>query len=114
MQLYAGAGEGIGRAGNFMTPEKFTDTDAERLAACTEIRLLVLADTNLTDVGLHYFQSMHKLQRLYVQGTHVTKAGIDDLHGALPNTRIFFGDDDVEVVGPSERQLARIQAQSGL
>jgi hypothetical protein len=99
VQLYSGVGAGMaGRPYRHMTPDTFTDAEAEKLAACTELRLLVLADTKITDAGIKCFQNMRKLEGLNVEGTLVTKPAVMELHRALPNARIIFGND--EVLGP--------------
>jgi hypothetical protein len=99
IQLYSGAGGGIGGDPvRLMTPDKFTDREAELLAACTGLRLLVLADTKITDAGIKHFRDMSELECLNLEGTLVTKPAVLELHSALPNARIIFGNDDV--LGP--------------
>jgi hypothetical protein len=55
----------------------------------------VLADTKITDAGIKCFQNMRKLEGLNIEGTLVTKPAVMELHRALPNARIIFGNDEV-------------------
>ncbi len=105
IELYSGAGGGIGGSPiRLMTPDKFTDREAEFLSACTELQSLVLADTKITDAGIKYFRDMRKLESLNLEGTLVTKPAVLELHSALPNARIIFGND--EVLGPPRNRAS--------
>lgn len=79
-------------AGSKKRPEAFTDAEAKQLSVLTEIKWLVLMDTKLTDTGLKHLGTLKKLERLDVEGSPVTEAGVQGLHRALPKARIFYDD----------------------
>src|SRR5260221_4640277 len=64
------------------------DSATVNLAGLTHLRVLSITNTDITDVGLPSLKSLSRLQRLDLMGTKVTRAGITDLHAALPNCKI--------------------------
>jgi len=49
---------------------------------------LYLNETAVTDAGLAHLSELTHLERLSLEGTAVTPAGVDGLHGALPKCEI--------------------------
>jgi hypothetical protein len=71
---------------------QFSDNEAAHLAVFSELRWLVLIDTSITDDGLKHLVDLKKLERLDLEGTRVTEAGVRALHATLPRAQIFFDD----------------------
>lgn len=57
-----------------------TDKDAEHLKWLTELQILWLNGTNITDAGLEYLRALPQLQELYL-GPKITDAGLEHLKG---------------------------------
>lgn len=72
-----------------MSPHRFTDEHASRLAALADLKWLVLMDTKLTDDGLRCLARLRKLERLDIEGTTVTETGVHEFRQSLPNVKVF-------------------------
>ncbi|HEY5315548.1 MAG TPA: hypothetical protein VIK18_23660 [Pirellulales bacterium] len=82
VQVFSGLGK---------SPAAITDSDMDTLAAgLGEVEWLVLMDTSITDAGLVPLRRLRELQRLDLEGTLVTKAGVDALRKSLPGTKIWW------------------------
>ena len=46
-------------------------------------------NTNVTDKGLEYLKELTKLRRLELVETETTRAGVEELHNALPKCNIY-------------------------
>ncbi|MCI0558493.1 MAG: leucine-rich repeat domain-containing protein [Nitrososphaera sp.] len=68
VELFAGPG---------MSPERFNDSHAKQLALFTELEWLVLRNTKMTDTGLSELSNLKKLERLDIEGSTVTEAGVE-------------------------------------
>jgi hypothetical protein len=64
------------------------DSATVNLAGLTQLRVLYITNTDVTDAGLASLKSLPRLQTLNMTGTKVTRAGITDLQVALPNCKI--------------------------
>jgi hypothetical protein len=53
--------------------------------------MLDLAETKLTDQGLAELWKMHRLRRLYLGGTLVTKAGVEKFRQKNPQCQVSWG-----------------------
>jgi hypothetical protein len=73
-----------------MSPHRFTDEQAARIAVLTELKWLVLMDTRLTDAGLKHLTSLRKLERLDLEGTAVTEAGVNDFKLSSPHVLVCY------------------------
>jgi len=58
------------------------------LKGLTNLWMLVLIQTQVTDAGLEHLKGMTKLQMLDVRRTQVTDAGVAEVEKALPECRI--------------------------
>ena len=67
---------------------KFTDADLAQVAGMTELRSLVLENTQVTDAGLVHLASLTKLKKLDLDGTQVTDAGVVHLGGLTKLERL--------------------------
>jgi hypothetical protein len=65
------------------------DRDVARLCELSELKWLVLDNTELSDAGLLSLSKLTKLRRLYVRGTRVTSVGIQRLQRVLPDVEIL-------------------------
>jgi hypothetical protein len=72
-----------------MSPHRFTDKHAIRLAALPELKWLVLMDTQLTDDGLRHLARLSKLERLDLEGTRVAEVAVREFQRSLPNVKVF-------------------------
>ena len=60
------------------------------LTDCSELKWLVLDNTDVSDAGLVFLHGMTKLRRIYIRGSRVTAAGVAQLKDALPNATILY------------------------
>ncbi len=90
-----------------MHPEKFTDDDAEQMTALSELTWVVLYDTRITDAALAHFKLLPKLQRLDLEGTAVTEAGVKALLEERPQLTISFGSDGNEQMLSGKQSIVR-------
>ena len=60
----------------------------EHLKGLTALQRLNLNGTQLTDAGLEHLKGLTRLQRLALRNTKVTDAGVTRLQQALPNCKI--------------------------
>ena len=60
----------------------------ERLKGLSNLEVLDLESTKVTDAGLEHLKGLSKLEELYLDGTKVTDAGVQRLKEALPDCRI--------------------------
>ena len=67
---------------------KVTDVGLVHLKALTQLQSLNLENTRVTDAGLEHLKGLSQLQELYLIGTNVTDTGIKSLRNALPNCTI--------------------------
>jgi hypothetical protein len=58
-----------------------TDVQLQRLNVLTNLKTLGLANTQITDAVLHHLKGMRKLEWLYLDRTQVTDAGLEQLEG---------------------------------
>ena len=58
-----------------------TDADLEHLDGLTEVRGLLLTNTNITDAGLEHLKGLTQLQQLVLTDTKITDAGLKHLKG---------------------------------
>ena len=56
----------------------------------TELELLELSGTHVSDAGLVHLQGLKKLHWVNLRGTRVTQQGVSELQKALPNTMIVY------------------------
>lgn len=68
------------------------DADLEALKSLSEVRVLVLDDTQITDAGLEHFQTLPLLQFVGLKRTRITDAGLAAL-AKLPNLEVLLLDD---------------------
>lgn len=94
-------------SGPRMHPEKFTDDDAEQMTALSELTWVVLYDTRITDAALAHFKLLPKLQRLDLEGTAVTEAGVKALLEERPQLTISFGSDGNEQMLSGKQSIVR-------
>ncbi len=66
------------------------DRDIARLADCTELKWLVLDNTDVSDAGLAVLHGMTKLRRIYIRGSRVTAEGVEQLKAALPDATVLY------------------------
>jgi hypothetical protein len=64
------------------------DTAVAPFADCKDLEVLSLGVTQVTDQGIAKFKECKRLKSLFLRGTKVTAAGVDDLKAALPQCRI--------------------------
>lgn len=70
-----------------------TDRDLELLANMPRLMNLELSSNpDITDAGLLHLASIKSLQKLGLQGTSVTEAGVNKLQAAIPNCFIYWRD----------------------
>ena len=60
----------------------------EHLTGLTNLMILGLDDTKVTDAGLVHLKGLTKLEVLVLRRTKVTPAGVKQLQQALPNCEI--------------------------
>jgi hypothetical protein len=65
-----------------------TDAGLQCLCKLSYLQSLWLGDLEITDVGLEHLKVIRGLARLWLNGTRVTKAGVDKLHQTFPNCYI--------------------------
>lgn len=65
------------------------DCDLAGLSGLTELKWLLLDNTNVSDAGLLFLYRLTKLRRLYVRGSRVTAAGIERLKRVLPDVVVL-------------------------
>ncbi len=68
---------------------KVTDVGLEHLKGLTNLQRLYLNNTRVTDAGLEHLKGLTDLQRLDLMNTNVTDEGIKKLQQALPNCEII-------------------------
>jgi hypothetical protein len=90
IQLFAGGS--AAKRSRRSTPEDFTDSDARLISVLEEVRWLVLQDTGLTDVGLQHLRRISNLERLDIEGTHVTRRGVDEFKRHSLNVDVLYGE----------------------
>jgi len=73
----------------------FTDNCLKRIAGCTEMRMLNLIKTPVTDKGLIHLKAMSKLETLWLQGTRVTGEGLRHLSPLTGLQTLGLGDTGV-------------------
>jgi len=64
---------------------RVTDDGLQTVGKLTYLQSLWLGDLEITDVGLEHLKVVRGLTRLWLNGTRVTKAGVDTLHQTFPN-----------------------------
>ncbi len=69
--------------------QKNSDKLAQVLSEDRGYVTLTLTNCDLTDVGLEHLQKLTSLRSLFLRGTEVSKAGLEKLHHALPQTPSF-------------------------
>jgi len=69
---------------------KTSDAGAARLASLKSLQSLDLAETAITDQALEALATLPQLRDLYLEGTKVTAAGVDDLRKRAPNCRVHW------------------------
>jgi hypothetical protein len=110
-----------------MSSTKVTDSGLAHLQKCLQLERLCLSETDLTDLGLRRLQALpnlkilrlagvrkitsaglahlavlRRLNWIEVQGTAVTKDGVDKLQEALPDCTVTYGSTGSSIVaGPS-------------
>jgi hypothetical protein len=47
--------------------------------------MLEVSDTNISDEGLQHLRELNSLRFIYLDGTKVTKKGVEELRAALPD-----------------------------
>lgn len=62
----------------------------ENFEQLTELRLLYVHDTQVTDAGLEHVEGLADLEELALLRTQVTAEGIRELQKALPNCEIYW------------------------
>jgi internalin A len=67
---------------------KFADADLAHVANITELKSLVLENTQVTDAGLVHLAGLTKLKTLDLDGTQVTDAGLVHLGGLTKLERL--------------------------
>ena len=67
---------------------KVTDAGLGHLKVLTKLKYLHLSFTKVTDAGLVHLKGLTKLEWLYLWGTQVTDAGVQELQKALPDCKI--------------------------
>lgn len=67
-----------------------TDVGLEHLAELTDLEILGLTDTQVTDGGLAHLAGLKNLDHLWLYDTQVTDAGIAELQKALPGCKIYW------------------------
>ena len=65
-----------------------TDAGLEHLKESSQLRTVMLNQTQVTDAGLAHLRGLTQLQRLDLSGTRVTAAGVAQLQKALPKCEI--------------------------
>mgnify|MGYP002622367593 CR=1 FL=1 len=74
----------------YMRPEEFGDDDAAAIVVLEDLEWLVLMDaTKLTDAGLAHLGKLSRLERLDLEGSAVTEAGVEAFRRAYPNVRVY-------------------------
>ena len=58
-----------------------------------EFQILYLNDTDISDAGLMHVRGLTSLDVLKIDGTNVTKQGIERLRKSLANTSFYSGHD---------------------
>ncbi len=61
----------------------------EHAAGFTDITVIDLGWTQVTDAGLQHLSGLINLQQLHLEYTQVTDAGVDQLQSHLPDVRIY-------------------------
>ena len=68
----------------------FGDDEAVYLKRLTNLSILDLSGTQVTDAGLEHLKGLTNLWQLYLSGTQVTTKGVESLRQALPNCTIIL------------------------
>ena len=66
-----------------------TDAGMKHLKESSQLRELMLNQTQVTDAGLTHLRGLIQLQHLDLSGTQVTAAGVAELKGTLPKCEIL-------------------------
>lgn len=67
-----------------------TDDGLEQIATLGNLRHLFLQDLSITDCGLRHLYAMTTLESLGLRRTHESDDGVNDLHKALPNCKLYW------------------------
>jgi Leucine-rich repeat (LRR) protein len=74
----------------YLSSSKVTDAGLEEyIEGRTNLELLSLWDTHVTDAGLQHLKGLINLERLYLEGTQVTDAGLEHIKG-LTNLKHLY------------------------
>ena len=84
-----------------------TDDGVEPLTTLNHLRILGLADCGLTDASVERLGKLKALTQLMIQGTQISRDGLQRLQAMLPNCRIYGGKYD------SRRNTVRRILQAG-
>jgi len=67
---------------------QISDVGLVHVQGLTNLEVLLLRNTRVTDAGLVHLAGLNKLKRLELHGTQVTDKGLDELRQTLPNCNI--------------------------
>ena len=68
-----------------------TSAGLANLTTCSKLEQLVLFGTKVDDNALPHLRVLASLRALDLRSTSVTQAAVNDIHGALPNCKVFYG-----------------------
>jgi hypothetical protein len=77
----------VARLGLFS--DRITDAGLKDLKELTNLRSLILNDTNITDAGLSDLKEFKKLETLRVSHTHFSAAASKELKKTLPKLQAY-------------------------
>ena len=72
-----------------LSDTRITDSGLKHVSGLTELEVLSIDRTNITDAGLHNLMGLNKLEVLNLRRTKVTDDGVSKLHRALPGCKIL-------------------------
>lgn len=89
--------------------DNITDAGLMHIKDLPKILILYLNYSQLTDVGLSYFEGLSQLQQIDLTGTYVTNAGVQKLRQKLPNCEVVFKTDSEVAVSLYKRLGAEFE-----
>ena len=70
--------------------EGVSDEGLAHLRTLTQLRIISLADTQITDAGLKHLAAVKSLRHIFLYPTKVTDAGVAELKSALPGVQVRY------------------------